>query len=651
MRSFDLRDNPFHLLGVSSRDRSDAIAEAAEEAVGSGRLAERAALAAQQTLMAARMRLDAEVGWLPGVAPARASTTVDAVIGGKALDAGSVEALRGVAKANLTAQSCTQGASDLETLRRLVACQSDIEVAGVGEAINADRFVAGFPQVDKTLVAQALKGLLTSHVEAAVSAIGASSDPPRIAANIAREFVSAQDARREFMEECVERYNTWAASRISRVGEAVVATVKAYGESGSSQDLDQAVIAMRAWRNETEARRIVFSAKKLDEPRSTELFRSVREFCKTLVNERNLPERAHEVFTALQAAFADVPSVVDQMERDIAELTDVVSTKKLAEVAGPLAAALEAANRDLDDTAIQLGQSGFSRTAKGVARQLYAGFDQAAIGLAGTEQAAIPWRAVRQLAVDLNNKADAPEEAKRLIDGLFAYGGAATPPEMQNVLCADRRKLDHLTLSSHLATAMKAGRADEALRLIALVESITDDEDERGTLRDIRTKIEAGKRAKRNKLIRWGIAAAVVLGFVILGNNQPSHPTGGTTYAPSTYSLPPVAADNSLTESMPPPSQQRILTRSELRYCLFQSTRIDDVRNLLPAQPNDYEVDAFNAMLRDWRSRCSENRYYENDKAAVDAIVAAHSALFASQAAAIVRVWQQQESRLSNSPR
>ena len=66
----------FHLLGVSPRDRSDAIAEAAEEAVGSGRLAERSALAAQQTLMAARMRLDAEVGWLPGVAPARASMPV-----------------------------------------------------------------------------------------------------------------------------------------------------------------------------------------------------------------------------------------------------------------------------------------------------------------------------------------------------------------------------------------------------------------------------------------------------------------------------------------------------------------------------------------------------------------------------------------------
>ena len=83
------------------------------------------------------------------------------------------------------------------------------------------------------------------------------------------------------MEDCIERYNAGAASRISRVGKAVVAAVKAYGDSGSSQDLDQAVIAMRAWRNETEARRIVFSAKKLDEPRSTELFRSVREFCKT----------------------------------------------------------------------------------------------------------------------------------------------------------------------------------------------------------------------------------------------------------------------------------------------------------------------------------------------------------------------------------
>jgi hypothetical protein len=70
------------------------------------------------------------------VAPARASKTVDAVIGGKVLDAESVKALHGVAIANLTAQSCTQGATNLETLRHLVACQSDIKAAEVAEAIS-----------------------------------------------------------------------------------------------------------------------------------------------------------------------------------------------------------------------------------------------------------------------------------------------------------------------------------------------------------------------------------------------------------------------------------------------------------------------------------------------------------------------------------
>jgi hypothetical protein len=77
MSLFDLRSSPFFLLEVSPRDNRSAIAAAAEDAVADGKLEETAAIRAQQVLMSPRLRLDAELAWLPGVAPNRAPQLIE----------------------------------------------------------------------------------------------------------------------------------------------------------------------------------------------------------------------------------------------------------------------------------------------------------------------------------------------------------------------------------------------------------------------------------------------------------------------------------------------------------------------------------------------------------------------------------------------
>ena len=54
----------------------------------------------------------------------------------------------------------------------------------------------------------------------------------------------------------------------------------------------------------------------------------------------------------------------------------------------------------------------------------------------------------------------------------------------------------------------------------------------------------------------------------------------------------------------------RLLTVSQIRYCLFQEVRLDAVRpNVVEVE----DVDRFNGMIEDWNSRCSRYRYRERD--------------------------------------
>ena len=93
---------------------------------------------------------------------------------------------------------------------------------------------------------------------------------------------------------------------------------------------------------------------------------------------------------------------------------------------------------------------------------------------------------------------------------------------------------------------------------------------------------------------------------------------------------------------MPPTSSGRILSLTELRYCLFQAERIKRIRNVLPVQPPDYEVDLFNGMIDDMNGRCSNNRYYDADENVVKANIAAYGSLLDAQAMAIIQKWNGQ---------
>lgn len=76
MLPFDLTTNPFWLLKTTIRARQSDVVSALESVVSNDAASESELLRAQQTLLAPMTRLDAELGWLPELSPARAGALV-----------------------------------------------------------------------------------------------------------------------------------------------------------------------------------------------------------------------------------------------------------------------------------------------------------------------------------------------------------------------------------------------------------------------------------------------------------------------------------------------------------------------------------------------------------------------------------------------
>lgn len=78
-----------------------------------------------------------------------------------------------------------------------------------------------------------------------------------------------------------------------------------------------------------------------------------------------------------------------------------------------------------------------------------------------------------------------------------------------------------------------------------------------------------------------------------------------------------LACGDDLTETKPPEhSGDRSLSRAELRWCMFNDTRIEAARPDMRSA-NQFQVQAFNAAITEWNAGCRRYRYSRSDRDAV----------------------------------
>jgi hypothetical protein len=92
-------------------------------------------------------------------------------------------------------------------------------------------------------------------------------------------------------------------------------------------------------------------------------------------------------------------------------------------------------------------------------------------------------------------------------------------------------------------------------------------------------------------------------------------------------------------ETAPPPRAGRALTTPELRYCVFQSARLDHLNPML-SSTSEIEVSRFNALIHDFNARCGNFTYRSGALAPVQAEARQRDVDLQRQASAILAEWR-----------
>jgi hypothetical protein len=237
--------------------------------------------------------------------------------------------------------------------------------------------------------------------------------------------------------------------------------------------------------------------------------------------------------------------------------------------------------------------------AVGPAKELWDALVEA-IGTTSEQSRGEPWRLIRAFAAELVHHDR--EATRSLLVGLIAHGAQiAAPP--------------------------------------AILSSLKDD------LNDL--KVVVGRRRRGARMRTWSIiflllgatlALTVLIGFERYNWN----PISITQLLGSTAESLPV-----LDEIRPEVGKGQYFSLASIRYCRFQEERI---RLIKSAVRGSEDVDAFNAIVRDFNSRCSDFYFRDSDVATVTTELAAHHERLSAEALQIVATWPKHAVAASEKP-
>ena len=619
---FDLTQSPFHLLGLSIRASREEVVDAHEEALADGRANEAALVRAQQTVLTPRTRTEAELSWFPGAPPSQAREILSNLEENNLGDADrALERLRGLDKANLAADLCTRSGGETKYVNELLETYEDFTARDVLEILRGLRSVSGFPIPDQQQVSGALTALRLNHAKAAVACIIAAKSPGEALTEIVEAFLAwSDDDVGHLLDLIVREYDAWSQPNLGRIKERVESDIAIYRGGSDHCPVEQLVKLLAEWDAINQPVQLLDESKGHEEPRSKEIYEIVRDFCLWLANENGQYQEALTISRALLETFPELPAVAAQISRDVDVLESLAEEAKSNDLMRSLIEAQEAIQENISDFDNDAFTSGFGPKSRGLAKRLHDAFSDATARTAGTELADMPWMVVRGLAIDLNNKQDSPEGACSILEGLISHKG--TTPSKAVV---DKLRDDLRTLCRNLKWEELKRVSGDVPKGISLVSELLEgaDPDERAALLRLKRGLIQKRNTKVGKWAFWGLAAASLVGFLIYdANKKPSYtprPSPTATFAPSgssPTSSPNSSASSQFTEQLPAPGTDRVLGKTEVRYCIFQGGRLDILRDLVSS---NRETDHFNDLVADFNSRCSKFRYRQGVLRAIEA--------------------------------
>lgn len=635
-QSFDLLRNPFAILGLSPDATREDVVTAFEDGIADGIEDEKALREARRQLLAPNLRMQATVEFLPDATQADRTEVVAALRERPPLSnvIAVAKKLRGFSLTIFVSQVARLWPSS-GMLRSFALSRAQLDREVIADTVRNLLDASGSPQPQIDAINEVIEAVTLRNAEnlfvGYVDIKAAAADMTRC---LEEELPRAKTEQISVLSLVVDAYVKEAAPRLQAARRKVEDAAEAVRrDPGAPSGTHELISLLSEWDAIAQPQQLLASHKGRDEGGARDLFQFLRGLMLELANERDKPSVALELNKACREVFAELPRAEQQLRDDETALETLADQEKLHE----LSAFVADAKKNPDALVRDLNQGGFGEFASGRAGRLFEIFNQSLIKAQGTPAAEFVWGFVRVLALEFNNEHGEAVAAQRLIEGLEGHPKFLdAPASLRTALADDLHTMRSNAIHAKLNRAVeKKDRGQAKVHLAELV-SVTRDPAERAKYQHTINEIETANNWRILKWVIWGVIALVGIGIAMSQNNRSS------SYSLSTpsYTAPAVVPKATFDEVKPPAGTNLSLNRGNIRYCLYQSTRLDAANAMLSAETNDGVIGVFNTQVDDYNLRCGKYKYYTDDMSAVEAEVAAKRNSLTAEGQQLVRTWR-----------
>jgi hypothetical protein len=340
IRTTILHKNPFAILGVTTRDDRKKIVEQAEEK--SLELDHEVCQKARTDLTNPRNRLSAEIAWLPGVSPRKASQLLEGLL----RDPMAIRVESGLptlAHCNLMAAAfeavnANDQADDVaEFIQEMAYLVDDLDLDEVVRDINEDRAVSGFPEIKDDQVEHEIlerKRYFRTAIKDALNRLPPASLLDAMTFAVDGATCNGEDHAPELIDDLVDSYAVEVQGVLEREAENVKKLVQAArssaesGESAIKPLVEKIEKVARNWDRFAQPIQLSAKARGIDHDHSNELAYSIRSLAIDLFNNHDMLDSSKRLTILIQELFAELPEVAERVEQDVDTLSDI-HTKRM----------------------------------------------------------------------------------------------------------------------------------------------------------------------------------------------------------------------------------------------------------------------------------------------------------------------------------
>lgn len=589
--SSDTDVSPFRLLRVTPRTRKDEITAAYAQALRKQAAPEQGLSLALNRLLDPEQRLICELTYPLDATPEQVETFYS-LLSDTASMSDSLAVAAGfppLSRATFITNAATRTSVSGDLLIALISAHADVDPVAIYTLLKSVRQSADLPAPSLLAVREGLLELTTQRFSAVLAAHDLQSTAIALS-DCARRILAENDPLcAELLSHLLDIYRSLSSAQRNQASCDLKEACQHLGQRAQG-DLDAAEI-MRFERS-------LGLLASLSAPLELQSGSQDAMISEALANIKDLLAGWNE-----SRKYQDAKLVLDEAIRALAPISlaaaELINVRDVLErllVRDALATLQAQIDRIQDDPRMalkELRRLTVDRASSQPAGSLASAFRLAVEQTRSTAFEEHPWILIHQLAVRCS--IGSPKAMVSLLPRLVEFGESMSAPTST----LDHLRADLAGLSPHPS---------------------------------VQVDVAKSRALRARRVVAWMVALPLLAGVPLLISYEmglmPIIHQGLATQDP--------AIESRASELLPPVGTGQRLTREYVRYCKFQEQRLAIVKQHLHAAD---DVRAYNALVSDYNSRCSDFYYQDEDINAVMSEISANSKMLEADAHKIISTW------------